>query len=98
MNYWSLETDANESEIFKNIIENFDNPEDFFKTLNKDNAESYGFLNYISNIYLIPYYLFDFIPVGTILYGIDNEKVIFNGNNIDDDVRMGVLGYGLKFE
>lgn len=49
-----------------------------------------------SNLYLIPLYLLSFIPIGTKLTSIDGETVIYDGTNIDNDIRFGCLAWGIK--
>lgn len=49
-----------------------------------------------SNLYLIPLWFKPLIPVGTELTCIDGEKIIYDGNNIDDDIRCGCLAYGIE--
>lgn len=48
-----------------------------------------------SKIMLIPIWLYKMIPVGTTLYGIGGDKIIFDGHNIDTDIRYGCLAYGI---
>ena len=49
-----------------------------------------------SNLYLIPLWFKPLIPVGTELTCIDGEKIIYDGNNIDDEIRCGCLAYGIE--
>ena len=49
-----------------------------------------------SGFYLIPLYLLPIIPIGTELKCIDGGKIIYDGNNIDNDTRFGCLAYGLN--
>lgn len=51
--------------------------------------------NDVPDLYLIPLYLLPILPVGTEVTSIFQEKIIYNGNNIDNDVRGGCLAYGL---
>lgn len=48
-----------------------------------------------SDLYLIPLYLLPIIPIGIELTCIDGEKVIYDGTNIDNDVRFGCLAWGI---
>lgn len=48
-----------------------------------------------SNLMLIPMYLYYGLNKGAELTAIDNEKVIFDGSNIDLDNRFGYLAYGV---
>lgn len=49
-----------------------------------------------SDLYLIPLYLLSFIPIGTKLTSIGGETVIYDGTNIDNDIRFGCLAWGIK--
>lgn len=48
-----------------------------------------------SDLYLIPLYLLPIIPIGTELTSIFGERVIYDGHNIDPDIRFGCLAYGI---
>ena len=45
---------------------------------------------------LIPLYLYPSLPVGITLTSIDGEEIVFDGSNIDTDVRFGCLVWGIK--
>lgn len=45
---------------------------------------------------LIPLYLYPSLPTGIILTSIDGEEIVFDGANIDTDVRLGCLAWGIK--
>ena len=45
---------------------------------------------------LIPLYLYPSLPIGITLTSIDGEEIVFNGSNIDIDVRFGCLAWGIK--
>lgn len=48
-------------------------------------------------LYLIPLYLYHSLPIGITLTSIDGEEVVFDGSNIDTDVRfVGCIAYGIK--
>lgn len=47
------------------------------------------------DLYLIPLYLLPIIPVGTELTSISGETIIYNGTNIDKDIRFGCLAWGI---
>lgn len=51
-----------------------------------------------SNLYLIPLYLLPIVPVGTELTCIDGEKIIYNGKNVNNDIRFGCIAWGIKIE
>lgn len=45
---------------------------------------------------LIPLYLYPSLPIGITLTSIDGEEIVFNGTNIDTDVRLGCIAWGIK--
>lgn len=45
---------------------------------------------------LIPLYLYPSLPIGITLMSIGGEEVVFDGSNIDTDVRFGCIAYGIK--
>ena len=45
---------------------------------------------------LIPLYLYPSLPIGITLTSIDGEERVFDGSNIDTDIRFGCLAYGIK--
>lgn len=47
------------------------------------------------DLYLIPLYLLPIIPIGTELTCISGENIVYDGHNIDDDIRFGCLAYGI---
>lgn len=49
-----------------------------------------------SDLYLIPLYLLPIVPVGTELTCISGETVVYDGTNIDNDVRFGCIAYGIR--
>jgi hypothetical protein len=72
----------------------------FALTINKDDLLSFGFKPWdeTSDIYLIPYFLRTTIPANWKFYGIDEKPFISKagGAGEDDDIRLGVLAYGIK--
>lgn len=46
-------------------------------------------------LYLIPLYLLPLIPEGTIVKDINGNIIEYNGFNIDNDTRAGLLAYGI---
>lgn len=48
------------------------------------------------NLYLIPLWFKPLIPIGIELTSINGEKIVYDGNNIDDDIRFGCLAYGIE--
>lgn len=47
-------------------------------------------------LWLFPYWLLPFIPDGFPVVAIDGEKLNFNKDDADDDIRFGVLTYGIE--
>ena len=45
---------------------------------------------------LIPLYLYPSLPIGITLISIDGEEIVFNGSNIDTDIRFGCIAWGIK--
>lgn len=50
------------------------------------------------NLYLIPLWLLPIIPVGTELTSIFGNKIVYDGANIDTDIRFGCLAYGIEID
>ncbi len=51
-----------------------------------------------SNLYLIPIWLYPLISVGLELTSVSGEKIVFDGNNIADDIRFDCIAYGIELE
>lgn len=49
-----------------------------------------------SNLYLLPLYLLPVVPIGTKLTSIFGEDIIYDGSNVDNDIRCGCLAYGIR--
>lgn len=47
-------------------------------------------------LYLIPIWVFPILPVGTKLTCINGEDIVYDGHNVDNDVRFGCLAYGVR--
>ena len=45
---------------------------------------------------LIPLYLYPSLPTGITLTSIGGEEIVFDGSNIDTDVRFGCIAWGIK--
>ena len=45
---------------------------------------------------LIPIYLYPSLPIGITLTSINGEERVFDGSNIDTDIRFGCLAWGIK--
>ena len=69
--------------------------------LTKKEAVELGFFNYgekPSDIYLIPLYLLPILPIGFEVIRIDGRKIIYDGTNLDNDVRVGCISYGIRIK
>lgn len=47
-------------------------------------------------LYLIPLYLYPSLPIGITLTSIVGEEIVFDGTNIDTDIRFGCIAWGIK--
>lgn len=45
---------------------------------------------------LIPLYLYPALPIGITLTSIGGEEIVFDGSNIDTDIRFGYIAWGIK--
>ena len=45
---------------------------------------------------LIPLYLYPSLPIGITPTSIGGDDIVFNGSNIDTDVRFGCIAWGIK--
>lgn len=50
------------------------------------------------NLYLIPLYLLPMVPIGTELTTIFGDKIIYDGSNVDNDIRFGCIAYGIEIK
>lgn len=48
------------------------------------------------SLYLIPIWLLPILPVGTKLTSINGDEIVYDGKNVDNDVRFGCLAYGVR--
>ena len=47
-------------------------------------------------LHLIPLYLYPSLPIGITLTSIGGEEIVFDGSNIDTDIRFGCIAWGIK--
>lgn len=45
---------------------------------------------------LLPLYILPIVPIGTKLTSISGDTVIFDGKNVDNDIRFGCIACGIK--
>ena len=51
-----------------------------------------------TDLYLIPLYLLPAIPIGMKLTSIFGEDIIYNGSNVDNDIRCGCIAWGIEIK
>ena len=69
-----------------------------FENLTEEEALELRFGQWSENepdLYLIPLYLLPILPIGTEVTCINGEKLIYDGHNINTDIRFGCLAYGI---
>ena len=73
-----------------------------FNSLSISDAKSLGFSKWsdeFEELYLIPSYLWRFIPVGLDIRDFDNNSVLYDDfSQLDNDERFGCLAYGLNIK
>lgn len=70
-----------------------------FNNLSKQEAIELRFCKWCEedpSLYLIPIWLLPILPVGTKLTCINGDEIVYDGKNIDNDVRFGCLAYGVR--
>ena len=71
------------------------------KSITIDEAIELGFSLWdenMPNFYLFPLWFIPLIPIGTELTSIEWEKIIYDGTNIDNDIRFGCIPYGIELD
>ena len=98
--YWQKKTILG-SELLEKT-KDFHLTSDDFNSLTPSDAEKLGFCKWsdeFENLYLIPSYLWRFIPSGLDIRDFDNMPVDYNDFNcLDNDERFGCLAYGLEIK
>lgn len=70
-----------------------------FNNLSKKEAIELRFCKWSEedpSLYLIPIWLLPILPVGTKLTCINGDEIVYDGENVDNDVRFGCLAYGVR--
>lgn len=80
------------TDIFLNEIKKYIN----WDHITKEEASELRFGYWCDDLYLIPLYLLPIIPIGTKLITIFGEEIIYDGTNVDNDIRFGCIAYGIK--
>ena len=98
---WSDEFCRKEIKESTNEVLNYIKEYIDFECITREEAFELGFRKWSEedpNLYLIPLYLLPIIPVGTELISIFGKKIIYDGNNVDKDIRMGCIAYGIEIK
>ena len=69
--------------------------------LTREEAKELRFMRWdedMPDLYLIPLWLLPVVPIGTELTSIGGEKVIYDGTNVDNDIRFGCIAYGIEIK
>lgn len=63
-------------------------------------AKEMGFVKWDDNsdLYLFPLWFMPLIPIGTEVTSISGNKIIYNGTNLDNDIRFGCTAYGIELK
>lgn len=72
-----------------------------FDKLTREEAVELRFARWdeeMPDLYLIPLYLLPAIPIGTKLTTISGDEVVYDGTNVDNDVRFGCIAYGINIK
>lgn len=48
------------------------------------------------DLYLLPLYILPILPIGTKLTTIGGEEIVYDGTNVDKDIRGGYIAYGIN--
>lgn len=69
-----------------------------FSKLTREEAAELRFCKWDeeSDLYLIPLYLLPIIPIGTELTCINGQTVVYDGTNVDNDIRFGCIAWGIN--
>lgn len=71
-----------------------------FNELTPTQAYELGFRKWDEedNLYLIPLWLYKALPDGLEVTSIDGDKLIVGKDYLDNDIRFGVLAFGIKLK
>ena len=72
-----------------------------FSNLTREEAKELRFMRWdeeLPDLYLIPLWLLPVIPIGTELTSIGGDKVIYDGTNVDNDIRFGCIAWGIEIK
>lgn len=91
--YCRKENEKHMNNMLKELKKHID-----FDNLTADQAWLLGFCLWDSNqpdLFLIPLYLLPIIPIGTKMTSIMGKEIIYDGTNVDNDIRFGCIAYGI---
>ena len=107
LNTYNWEANFKEEELKKTF-------DTFYKSLQKESnkplidiskmtietAKEMGFCKWDENsdLYLFPLWFLPLIPIGTEVTTIVGNKIIYNGTNLDNDIRFGCTAYGIELK
>ena len=66
--------------------------------LTRKEARELRFMPWNEELYLLPLYILPILPVGTKLTTINGEEIVYDGTNVDNDIRFGCLAYGINIK
>lgn len=69
--------------------------------LTREEARELRFMQWdeeLPDLYLLPLYILPILPVGTKLTTIGGEEIVYDGTNVDNDIRFGCLAYGINIK
>lgn len=87
-------------EAHKKFIEEIKKHIDFYH-LTKEEATELRFGRWsddMPDLYLIPLWLLPAVPIGIELTTIFGNKVVYDGTNVDKDIRYGCIAYGIEIK
>lgn len=89
---WQSDTDVEEeiSYLAKELIERKITIQEYEKKV-EEQRNTLG-------IRLLPLYILPILPIGTKLVNISGKEIIYDGNNVDKDIRFGCIAYGIKIK
>lgn len=70
-----------------------------FNNLTEEEAQELRFGKWSDDepdLYLVPLYLLPILPIGTKLICINGDEIVYDGKNVDNDVRFGCLAHGIR--
>lgn len=65
-----------------------------------ETAKEMGFCKWDENsdLYLFPLWFMPLIPIETEVTSIGGKKIIYDGTNLDNDIRFGCIAYGIELK